>query len=185
MNLQDLLSNPQILQQVAAAAGVGQGQAATGLEALLPAITQGLARNSQGAGGLESLAKALSTGGHQRYVDQPDQIADPRTRVDGNAILGHIFGSKEVSRNVAGHAAQSSGLDSSLLKKLLPVVASVAMGALAKQSQGGASLQPQQQASSGGADLLGSLLGGLMGGGQQAANDSPMDDVLDLAKKFF
>lgn len=89
---------------------------------------------------------------------------------------------------MAGHAAQSTGLDSTLLKQLLPVVASLAMGALAKQSDGGSSLQPQQQAQgSSGADLLGSLIGGLAGGGRgrASANDSPLDEVLDLAKMFF
>ena len=35
MNLQDILSNPQIIDQLARSAGVGQGQAKTGLEALL------------------------------------------------------------------------------------------------------------------------------------------------------
>ncbi len=190
MNLQDLLSNPQIIEQLAASAGIGRSEAATGLEALLPAVTAGLARNSRDANGLEGLAKALGSGGHDRYIDRPEQLADPRTRLDGNAILGHIFGSKDVSRNVAGHAAKTSGLDSSILKQLLPVVASIAMGALAKQTRGGAALQDERRAPQGGvggADLLGSLLGGLMGGGsvgRHPANDSPLDDVLDLAKKF-
>ncbi|MFK7896799.1 MAG: DUF937 domain-containing protein [Myxococcota bacterium] len=188
MDLQDLLSNPQVIQQLARAAGVGEGDAQTGLEALLPAVAAGLQRNTQGASGLESLAKALGKGGHQRYLDEPASIGDPRTQADGNNILGHIFGSKQVSRNVAGHAAKSTGLDSTLLKQLLPVVASLAMGALSKQSSGGSAFQPQQQAqSSGGADLLGSLIGGLAGGGRgrASANDSPLDEVLDLAKMFF
>lgn len=188
MDLQDLLSNPQVIQQLARAAGIGEGDAQNGLTALLPAVAAGLQRNTQGASGLESLAKALSTGGHQRYVDEPESINDARTQVDGNAILGHIFGSKEVSRNVAGHAAKSTGLDSTLLKQLLPVVASLAMGALSKQSGSGAALAPRQEAQgSSGADLLGSLIGGLAGGGrgQASKNDSPLDEVLDLAKMFF
>jgi hypothetical protein len=190
MNLQDLLSNPQIIEQLARSAGIGQGDAATGLEALLPAVTQGLQRNTRDASGLESIAKALGSGAHEAYVDRPEALSDPHTRVDGNAILGHIFGSKEVSRNVAGHAAQTTGLDSGVLKQLLPIVASLAMGALSKNSQGGAALQQQgsqRSQSSGGADLLGSLLGGLLGastGGRSDANDSALDDVLDLAKKF-
>ena len=184
MDIQDLLSNPQIIDQLARGAGVGQGQARTGLEALLPAVTQGIARNNQGASGLESLAKALASGSHAQYVDQPETLTDARTRVDGNAILGHIFGSKEVSRNVAGHAAESTGIDSALLKQMLPIVASLAMGALNKKTQGGAALErPAQQ--SGGVDLLGSLISGLAGGARSPANDSPLDDVLDLAKKFF
>ena len=190
MDLQDLLSNPQVIQQLARVAGIGEGDAQTGLEALLPAVAAGLQRNSKGATGLESLAKALGSGAHQRYLDEPQSLGDARTRVDGNAILGHIFGSKQVSRNVAGHAAGASGLDSTLLKQLLPVVASLAMGALSKKTAAGSAFQPAQRAhqqGGSGADLLGSLIGSLTGGGRgrATANDSPLDEVLDLAKMFF
>jgi len=188
MNLEDILSNPQVLQQLARSAGIGESEARTGFEALLPAVTQGLQRNSRDASGLESLAKALGSGAHDRYLDQPEALADPRALIDGNAILGHIFGSKDVSRNVAGHAARSSGLDSTILKQLLPVVASIAMGALSKNSQHGAQLREAAPSSGGGgADLVGGLLGSLMGGASGRAstqNDSVLDDVLDLAKKF-
>jgi len=186
MDIQDILSNPQIIQQLARGAGVGEGEAKTGLSALLPAITQGLLNNSRGADGLESLAKALDTGAHDRYVDQPEVLADPRTQLDGNAILGHVFGSKEVSRAVAGRAAQSTGLDSTLLKQMLPIVASLAMGALSKGSDKGRALGQAESGGSGGTGMIGALLGGLLGGANRdPANDSPIDDVLDLAKRFF
>ena len=55
---------------------------------------------------------------------------------DGNAILGHIFGNKDVSRGVAAHAAQSTGIGSSILKQMLPVIASMVMGSLFKGSTG-------------------------------------------------
>lgn len=183
MNLQDLLSNPEVVGQLARAAGVGQGDARSGLEALLPAVTRGMQRNSESGSGMEALVKALGKGNHEQYLDRPDLLGASQTRDDGNAILGHIFGSKQVSRNVAGHAAQSSGLDSSLLKKMLPIVASIAMGALAKSSQRGSQLQQQQQRGGGGADLLGSILGGLAGGGARQQS-SGLDDVLKLAKMF-
>lgn len=41
----------------------------------------------------------------------------------GNQILGHIFGSKDASRDVATQASQQSGVDTSVLKKLLPILA--------------------------------------------------------------
>lgn len=184
MNLEDLLSNPQVLNQLAQGMGIGSDEARTGLGALLPAVTRGLQRNSSGGGGLDALIGALQSGGHQRYVDSPDLLAKPDAQLDGNAILGHVFGSKDVSRNVAAAAAADTGLDTGMLKKLLPLVASLAMGALSKSSQGGASLR-----SSGGqgTDLLGSVLGSLLGGGgggRSSENDSPLDDILDLAKKF-
>lgn len=184
MNLQDLLANRDLIEQLARGAGVGESDARTGLEALLPAVTRGIQREAGSSSGLESLVKALGSGHHDRYLDSPDLLGSPATRDDGNAILGHVFGSKDVSRNVAGHAARDTGIDSSLLKKLLPLVASLAMGALSRSSQAGAELQ-QRQSSSGAGDLLGALIGGLAGGGSASReNDSPLDDILDLAKKF-
>ena len=184
MNLADLLSNPQVLNQLANSVGARPDQAQAGLEALLPSVTRAMQRNAGGGSGLEALAGALGSGRHDRYVDSPDLLGRPETRVDGNNILGHIFGSKDVSRNVAAHASQQSGVSSDLLKQMLPLVASLAMGALSKGSQGGRSIQQPQ--GGGGMDVLGGLLGGLLGGGaaQQQANDSPLDDILDLAKKF-
>ena len=123
---------------------------------LLPALAGGVERNVREPGGLESLTRALSSGTHQRYLDDPAALEQPATVDDGNAILGHLFGSKEVSRQVAGRVSADTGVDSSIIKKLLPVVAAAAMGALSKQTAGGANL-------SGGG--LGGLLAGVLGGG--------------------
>ena len=73
----------------------------------------------------------------------------------GNQILGHIFGSKDKSRDVAAQASQQSGVDSSVLKKLLPIVAgAVAMHYMTKGRQGAGGGQ-------GGGGGLGSILGNL------------------------
>lgn len=77
----------------------------------------------------------------------------------GNQILGHIFGSKDTSRDVANQASQQSGVDPSVLKKLLPIVAgAVAMHYITHRNQGGAA-----SGSGGGGGLLGSILGGTGG----------------------
>jgi hypothetical protein len=78
---------------------------------------------------------ALSSGKHQAYLENPAMVTDPATTADGNAILGHLFGSKEVSRQVASNAAQKTGVDPSVLKKMLPVVAALAMGGMARQTR--------------------------------------------------
>jgi hypothetical protein len=92
-----------------------------------------------------------------------------------------------VSRNVASHAAQKTGQDSGIVKKMLPMIAAAAMGALSKQNS----------SSSGGAmGMLGSVLGGgqkssgsslgALGSFLDADNDGDvLDDVLKLGKKFF
>src|SRR5262245_19336895 len=68
--------------------------------------------------------------------DDPSTLAREETVADGNSILGHILGSKEVSQAVAGNPATQSGLGPNALKKLLPIAATMVMGSLAKQQVG-------------------------------------------------
>jgi hypothetical protein len=136
------------------------------LAQVVPALGSGMAKNASSAGGLESLMGALQKGNHQDYLGKAEEARSSAVVREGNGILGHIFGSKEVSRKVASQAASESGVDSGIIKKMLPMIAAMAMGALSKESGGG------QQKS-----MLGSLLGGGDGGG--------LDDILNLAKKFF
>jgi hypothetical protein len=96
----------------------------------------------------------------------------------GNAILGDIFGSKDVSRNVASAASAETGIGSDVLKKMLPMLAGVAIGTLSKQTGGGNLVNPGDTLSSN--DPM-DMLSGLLDSGDDRA---PIDDILNLAKKF-
>ena len=76
---------------------------------------------------------ALQGGNHERYVDDPSALSAPDTIEDGNGILGHIFGSKDRSREVASQVAGRTGIGASILKQMLPVLAGLLMGHLAKR----------------------------------------------------
>ena len=97
---------------------------------------------------MASLARALQGGKHGRFLDDPGALGMGDTLSEGNKILGHVFGSKDVSRNVAANAAQKSGLDMGMLKKMLPLVATMVMGGMSKKTGG-------QASASGMGDLLG------------------------------
>lgn len=147
------------------------------MEQVVPALGSGIKKNAISGNGLDSLVGALQNGKHQDYLGNVEAAASTGGVSEGNSILGHILGSKDASRNVASQAASASGVSSDLIKKLLPVIASMAMGALSKQTSGGAQLK--SAGSSGGAmDMLGSLLG-------SGSDGIDMDDVMDVAKKFF
>jgi hypothetical protein len=162
--------------------GIPENLARIAAAALLPALMKGLQRNTQKAGGFESLLGALQTGQHAKYVEDPDILDDQASVEDGNAILGHILGSKDVSRNVAGRAAQQTGIDPAILKKMLPMLAGVAMGSMSREMEtaGGLSAMGEARPGSPALDALSSLLQG--GDGQ---DDSEMDDLLNLAKRYF
>ncbi len=157
--------------------GLDSSQVEKVLGGVVPALGGGLKRNTASAGGLEALLGALQSGGHQRYVDDPSAATSSDGVADGNNILGHILGSKDVSRNVAAQASASSGVGSDVIKQMLPMVATMVMGTLSKQTGGG---QPAQ-ALAGGGDLQ-SMLGSML---DQDGDGSAIDDVLDLAKKLF
>ncbi len=185
MNLMDMIAganNGALVGQMAQQLGIGEGDARRAMGQMLPVLSRGIQRNPSSQQGLESLLGALKGGSHQRYVDHPEEIGRPETVADGNAILGHILGSKDVSRNVAGHAARETGLDSGVLKQMLPMLAAAAMGSLGKQVSGGGSLSGlgggQSSPSSPAAALLTQFL-------DADRDGSVADDLIGLAKKFF
>ena len=164
----------KVIGQIARQLGIPESMAQMAAAALLPALTKGLAKNASKPGGLDSLLGALAGGKHSLYVDEPETVTQPAAIEDGNAILGHVFGSKDVSRNVAGQASQKTGIDASILKQMLPMLAGTTMGSLEKQV-GTQTTQPAQAK-----DTLSSLLSAATGD-----DDPDLDDALNLAKKFF
>jgi hypothetical protein len=163
MQLNDLLAQVGGIQSMARELGVSESQAASGAAALMPAILGGFKKQAQpaGLGGLGELLNGLGGGG---LLD--DVLGPQPTNVNrGNEVLGQIFGSRDVSRAVAQNAAGQTGIDPALLKKMLPILAMLAAGFMAKQQGAGSGAAP---AGGGLGGLLGGLLGGA-GGGASAA----------------
>lgn len=122
---------------IARAFGADPQQTDAALASILPELTRALERNTLSRGGLADVVKALATGGHERYLDDPTALGDPGVRDTGNAILNHLLGEKHKSRGVAARASTASGLDEEVIKQMLPYVATMAMGGLARQSRAG------------------------------------------------
>lgn len=157
--------------------GLNESQVGSALSALVPALAAGLQRNTSSQGGLQDLIGALSGGSHQQYLDNPSMLGQPETVQDGNGILGHIFGSKEVSREVASRASAQSGISPDILKAMLPLVASMMMGALSKQ---GAQQPGGLSAGAGGGGLL-DMLSPMLDSNRDG---SAIDDVLGSLGKM-
>jgi hypothetical protein len=137
MQMIDVLTQMGGLQSMARDLGVSESQAAAGAQALLPAILGGFKKQAQAQpSGLEGLGGLLSQLGGGGLLD--NVLAPERTEVTrGDDVLGQIFGSRDVSRTVAPDAAGRSGLDPSLLKRMLPILAMMVAGYMAKQQGGG------------------------------------------------
>lgn len=185
MNLLDMVMGAQggdVVSQAASRFQLDEGQARSAMGALIPALSRGISRNAADPQGLDDLIGALSRGNHSQYIEQPETLVEPSTVDEGNGILGHIFGSKDVSREVAAKAAETSGVDSSILKQMLPVLASVAMGAMSKNGfgsvAGAGSVNPLASGDQGG-------IGGMLASFLDADKDgSIVDDVLGMASRF-
>ncbi len=171
MQITDILARMGGLQSMARELGVSESQVQRGADALAPAILGGMKKQTQsaGLGGLGGLLGQLGGGGLLDQVLSPQ----PTDVTAGNDVLGQIFGSKDVSRTVAANAASQTGLDPALLKKMLPMLAMLVAGYMAKQGTA-SSLAGQD---SGG---LGGLLGGLLGGQQAGASSGGLASMLDL-----
>jgi hypothetical protein len=191
MQIMDILDQMGGLQSVAKELGVSESQVTAGAAALMPALLGGFKKQAQAQPtGLEGLAGLLGGLGGGGLLDE---VLGPQpTNVGrGNDVLGQIFGSPEVSRTVAQNASTTSGIDPALLKKMLPMLAMLLAGFMAKQGMS----QPAAPADSGSGGL-GGLLGGLLGqGGASRApglagmldldgDGNPLDDIIGMAGKF-
>ncbi len=206
MNLLDMIMQAgggQAPKTIGQQLGLDQNQSQQAIAALLPAISSALKMNTQKPEGLQALLGALQKSQNDRYLDNPEELARPEAIDNGNKILGHLFGSKDVSRAVAGEAAKRTGIGADVLKKMLPLVASMAMGSLTKQTR-----QPDMQSQLGNVmaglsgQQSGGLLGALLGGGRRQqrrvqqkglgligrmldadGDGNTMDDILQMAMR--
>ena len=194
MNLTDILAQAGGIESMAKELGIPAATAKQGADALLPAILGGFKKQAQ-SGGVEGLGGLLGQLGGGGLLDsvlgsQPTPVSQ------GNDVLGQIFGSKDVSRTVAGQAAAQTGIDSGLLKRKLPMLAMMVAGYMA--TQGG------QDGASGGLSgglggMLGNVLGGAMGGGAAPSagglgglgkmldmdgDGNPLDDIMGMVNKM-
>jgi hypothetical protein len=162
MNVSQMLEQTGAVDAISRELGVDSATAQAGARALLPSILSGFqnpvaapeAQASEsafpGLGGLGGLLGSIGRLGGGELLDNVTS-SEPTQVHKGDEILGQIFGSKDGSRAVAASASAQSGVEPSLLKKMLPILAMVAAGYVMKQAghgQGG----------------LGGALGGILGG---------------------
>ncbi|MDG4887981.1 DUF937 domain-containing protein [Mesorhizobium sp. WSM4887] len=161
------------MQALAQQFGLSMQQAQAAVQALLPAFSQGLQRNTADPYGMGAFMTAMASGQHAKYFEDATRALTPQGIDEGNGILGHLFGSKDLSRAVAAQAAQATGLSQQVLQQMLPAMASMMMGGLFKQTNS------QMQAAGGfggGGNPFGEIIEEMMrqaGGGAQAPQPAP------------
>lgn len=196
MNLFDMMQtaqNGQAMQNLARQYGLSQQQTQAAIDALLPAFSMGLQRQTQDPYAFGNLAQMMTASPFGRLYDADGDGIPDNAQTMGNNVLSQLFGSKEVSNAVVAQAAATSGVGQAILKQMLPVIAAMVMGGLFKstnnQGLGGILGQfaemmqgktpgqqpaPQTQAQASDnpmGDMFGQILGGMFGG--QAPGSGP------------
>lgn len=156
-----------------------------------PAVTSllgGMTQNAQSPEGELSLAEALQQHQQRDLVRDGGVDVDQVDAADGEKIVNHVFGNQ--SAGVAQSLGQQAGVSSDLVRKLLPLLAPVVLGYLAKQLGGGNSAAgnilgqvlggagQQAGAGAGNTGMLGGVLSQVLGsvlGGQAAPAGNPFD----------
>lgn len=122
---------------LAEAFGIGEDQARAVLEAVTPDLAYAVERNTLSRGGLADLVRALGSGHHEAILESPAAWTDPRVAADGRAILLHLLGSDIKVARLSDRAARASGLGGGIIEALLPIIAQLIMGAIARYAKGG------------------------------------------------
>ena len=162
------------MEQLAGRLGVDQATAEAAARQALPTLLGGMQANAQG-GGEASLADAL--GQHDPALVEGGVDLDQVDPSDGSKIVGHVFGDQhEQVVNQLGGLPGVGG--SSLVRKLLPLLAPIVMSYLARRVLGGRAGSYGAAGGSGGGlggglgGVLGQILGGALGGGSGGSGGS-------------
>jgi len=163
------------MDQVAAALGVDRGEAEQATRTAIPAPLGGMQANAQDPAGAASLAGALQQHDGSALGLPVDQIDTH----NGQKIVQNVFGD-QTSDVVARLGATTPGNGSSLVSRLLPILAPIVMAYLAKKLEGGAAGTATGAVSGGLGDILGQVLGGAGGAQTQPGTPTGQGGMGDL-----
>ncbi|MEQ1671390.1 MAG: DUF937 domain-containing protein [Hyphomicrobium sp.] len=137
MGIEALLKSAQgkaALDSVAASFGLNPAQTGPVVDALAGALSQRIERNMISRGGVADMVGLLVDPASGRALAEPKALASADVANAGNHVLDVLIGDKHISRGIAARTAADTGIDVETAKKLLPVVASMMLGGLQKQS---------------------------------------------------
>jgi hypothetical protein len=160
------------MDQVAAALGVDRSEAEQVTRTAIPALLGGMQANAADPAGAASLTSAVQQHDTAALGADLDQIDTQ----DGQRIVQNVFGD-QTTDVVARLGGATPGEGSSLIQKLLPIIAPIVMAYLAKKLQGAGAGSGTTAATD---DPMGGLGGGLGGmlGGAGGAGAGGLGDVL-------
>jgi hypothetical protein len=214
-NLSEILQNAQggkAVENLAQQYGISPDEVQTALQALIPALSTGLQNKAADPGVLGSIISAVTDKDHHASFSNTDAAPNADAVQKGQDVLRNLFGSNQITNQIAQEASKVTGLQPDVLAQLFPAVASLALGGMAQSfhNQGlggmlgqlasaaqqgnlGAALGQSASAQPGGViGIVTTIVGGLFGGGQpstseapQASTATPAQSAIDALSKMF
>jgi hypothetical protein len=173
-NLYEILRNAHgghALDNLATQFGITTEEADAAVKAVVPVLSEGFLKQASEPHAFGSFIGALGEGQHLAAFTDPAAAQATATAQKGGDILSQILTSHSAREEIALRASSGTGVSSDTLAKMLPVIASMIFGGLAKsmenQGFGGILGQLSNAAGQGG---LGPVLGQILGGGQVSGN---------------
>jgi hypothetical protein len=194
MNLMDVLQgqlNESVLGHISEQIGADKEQTAQAANGIFASLLGGMANQAGSENGLSSMMQMLDRDGDGSYMDDIMEMMGGALSGQGGqaglGIVGQILGDNQES--TMNQISQSTGLNMGQVMKLLPALAPLVLGVLAKtrtqgnmeqngladmlmDTVGSLSQNPQM------AGMLGDLAGTLLGGGRQGTQQGGFADLL-------
>jgi hypothetical protein len=215
-NLSEILQNAQggnAIGNLAQQYGISPEQVQSAMQALIPALSTGLQNKATDPGALGSIISAVTDSSHHASFSNPDAAPDANAVQKGQNVLGDLFGSSNITNQIAQEASKVTGVQPEVIVQLFPAIASLAMGGMAQafHNQGlggmlgqlasaaqqgnlGSALGQSTAPASGGVmGVVTTILGGLFGGGQPSTPETAQtatptaapQDAIDMLTKMF
>ena len=171
-----VINNPTIIKTIAKQVGIDADSAGSLIGKLAPILMGGAKSNLQSDKDSGGLIKHIESSNYADMFDKPEEAIQQDNYKDmGNDILAELTGSKENSREVAKKVEEETGMSSSIIKSMLPMLAPLVIGALTKTSA--PSINASPESGSGLTGMLTSLI-------DQDNDGSIIDDVMGMAAGY-
>lgn len=124
----------ELIGRVGNAFDIDEQSARSAVRALGDELQARIQRAMLSRGGVADVLSLVTAPGAARALADTDYLSSPEVAANGNQILDVLIGNKHVSRKIAARTASRTGIDSATVQKMLPVVATLLIGELQRQS---------------------------------------------------
>ena len=177
-NLYEILQNAQggqAIENLAAQFGLTAKETEAAIEALVPALSEGLLKQASAPQGFGAFVHTLDESQHRAAFTDKAAAQDGATLQKGQDILSDVIGPHEAQQAVVLRASSAAGIAPDILSQMLPVLVSMIFGGIGKslKDQGFGGILGQLASAAAGQGAFGQILGQILGGRPGVSPSSP------------